>query len=236
MILHPSPNFNDRAPGFASPQILLIHYTDCSLQQALSFLCDPERAVSAHYCIDEDGSLYALVDESKRAWHGGKGFWRGCTDINSASIGIELVNPGHTYGYRPFPPKQMEALLALSQDIIERYKISPLNVLGHSDVAPLRKQDPGHFFDWEKLAAGGVGMMPCLTDFLEGPFLLEETKALLSDLEEVGYNPEDISQDPEAVIRAFCHHYLPLGKRLNPSLSLARRAASIVALKGQDTP
>lgn len=158
-IPHPSPNHGPRRlPVF----MLVLHYTGMeSAGAALARLCDPAAEVSAHYLIDEDGTAYALVGEECRAWHAGAGFWRGCSDVNSASIGIELVNPGHDLGYRAFPEAQMVALETLCRAILARHAIAPRDVVGHSDVAPLRKQDPGERFDWARLAAAGIGLVPC---------------------------------------------------------------------------
>ncbi len=149
-----SPNFNDRI-GDDAPEMIVIHYTGMqSAAAALERLCDPAAEVSAHYVIDEDGVTYKLVEEENRAWHAGVSQWDGERDINSASIGIELVNPGHEFGYRGFPSAQMEALATLCKDIMSRHDIK--TVLGHSDVAPERKQDPGELFDWSWLANTGV--------------------------------------------------------------------------------
>jgi N-acetylmuramoyl-L-alanine amidase len=138
----PSPN-QDARPAGQRVDILLLHYTDMeSAEAALARLCDPEAQVSAHYCIDEDGTLYRLVGEARRAWHAGASSWAGAGNINDRSIGIELVNPGHSCGYRPFPETQMAALIGLATEILARHPIPPGRVLGHSDVAPLRKQDP----------------------------------------------------------------------------------------------
>ena len=144
----PSPNFGPRAPD-KPIDILLIHYTGMeSAEAALDRLCDPAAQVSAHYLIEEDGTIWSLVDEQHRAWHAGIAYWAGETDINSRSIGIELVNPGHELGYRPFPMPQMEALAGLAREILARHTIPNHRVLGHSDVAPERKCDPGELFDW----------------------------------------------------------------------------------------
>src|SRR5208283_3912019 len=110
-------------------------------------LCDPAAKVSAHYLIDEDGTVYSLVPEEMRAWHAGLSSWRGKTDVNSRSIGIELVNPGHEFGYRPFPKAQMDALIPLARGILSHHPIPPRNVVAHSDIAPTRKEDPGELFD-----------------------------------------------------------------------------------------
>ena len=164
----PSPNFEAR-PANNPIDMLVIHYTGMtSGKAALNRLCDSAAGVSAHFLIDEDGTLYCLVGEHARAWHAGKSFWRGNSDINDRSIGVELVNPGHKFGYRAFPDPQMETLITLAQDLITRHPIPPRNVVGHSDVAPSRKQDPGELFDWRRLAAAGVGLWPEPATKVEG--------------------------------------------------------------------
>ena len=151
---HSSPNYNERRLG--APNMILLHYTGRpSCEEAITkWLCNPEKEVSAHYVVDEDGTIYQLVDEDKRAWHAGVSEWKGQTDINSLSIGIEIQNPGHEFGYRPFPLAQMESVAALCKNIMERFEIE--YVLGHSDVAPERKVDPGELFDWDWLSNRGV--------------------------------------------------------------------------------
>ncbi len=156
----PSPNHNER-PGGRAPDMLVLHYTGMrSAAEALDRLCDPAAQVSAHYTVDEDGAVFAHVPEALRAWHAGVAFWQGESDVNGVSVGIEIVNPGHEFGYRPFPAAQMQAVVALSKEIVERYRIRALRVVGHSDVAPERKTDPGELFDWPMLAAAGVGYWP----------------------------------------------------------------------------
>jgi N-acetylmuramoyl-L-alanine amidase len=156
----PSPNHGPR-PEATPIDMLVLHYTGMrDGRSALERLCDPEARVSAHYLIEEDGAVYALVDETRRAWHAGVGAWRGHDDINSRSIGIELVNPGHEFGYRAFPAAQMEALARLAPAILARHPIAPRNVVGHADVAPARKEDPGELFDWAWLARQGIGLWP----------------------------------------------------------------------------
>lgn len=141
--------------------MLLLHYTGmATAEAALARLCDGAAQVSAHYLIDEDGTVFALVAEKYRAWHAGVACWAGERDINGCSIGIELANPGHEFGYRAFPRAQMDALLTLCREILGRHPVPPHRVLGHSDVAPARKQDPGEMFDWAALAAAGVGLWP----------------------------------------------------------------------------
>jgi N-acetylmuramoyl-L-alanine amidase len=157
---HPSPNHGPRPPGIAV-DMLILHYTGMrTAAEAIERLCAPEAQVSAHYLIDEDGTVLRLVPEERRAWHAGVAFWAGRRDINSASIGIELVNPGHDFGYRPFPEPQMAALEALCRDLLARHPIPARHVLGHSDVAPRRKADPGERLDWRRLARAGIGFWP----------------------------------------------------------------------------
>lgn len=152
-----SPNFGERRGRIAADMIIL-HYTGMeSAAGALSWLANPAAQVSAHYFVDEDGTVIQMVGESYRAWHAGVSAWGGETDINSASIGIEIVNPGHEFGYRPFAEAQIDAVIALCRDIVGRLQIAPQRVLGHSDVAPGRKTDPGEFFPWARLAAAGIG-------------------------------------------------------------------------------
>ena len=159
-IERPSPNHDSRPPG-AAIDMLVLHYTGMiDARAALDRLCDPAAKVSAHYLIDEDGAVHRLVAESRRAWHAGRAVWRGNGDVNGASIGIELVNPGHEFGYRPFPDPQMDALIALARAILARHPIPARNVVGHSDVAPARRADPGELFDWARLAAAGIGLWP----------------------------------------------------------------------------
>jgi N-acetylmuramoyl-L-alanine amidase len=156
----PSPNCEPR-PASASIDLLILHYTGMrDGAGALPRLTDPASKVSAHYVIDEDGAIYQLVDEAMRAWHAGAGSWGRIQDLNSHSIGIELIHPGHEWGYRSFAPEQMAALAELSKGILQRHKILARHVLGHSDVAPARKEDPGELFDWAGLAAQGIGLMP----------------------------------------------------------------------------
>ena len=145
----PSPNWDERALPVT---MIVLHYTEMERDAALQRLTDPEARVSAHYFIDEDGEVVRLVDESKRAWHAGASYWRGHKDVNSASIGIELDHPGHANGYREFADAQIEALLPLLHDIVSRHDIPRANVVGHSDVAPARKTDPGELFPWRRLA------------------------------------------------------------------------------------
>ncbi len=181
--------------------MLVLHYTGMEdAGSALARLCDPAAKVSAHYLIDEDGSVYHLVDEDKRAWHAGESYWRGHTDINARSIGIELVNPGHEFGYRPFSDPQMVALIELAQRIVTEYSIPAVNIVGHSDIAPVRKQDPGELFDWRRLAENGLGYWP--DDRSQTPPSDISSSTMLS---EIGYE----IGDTEATIRAFQRRYVP---------------------------
>ncbi|TAL01726.1 MAG: N-acetylmuramoyl-L-alanine amidase [Rhodospirillaceae bacterium] len=160
---HRSPNFGPRRPveGRVGVRHLIIHYTGMKdASEALTRLCDPEAGVSAHYLITEDGTIFSLVDEEARAWHAGAAFWGGVCDLNSTSIGIELVNPGHDLGYRPFPDFQIAALMDLAEEIAARHGLDPKAILGHSDIAPGRKQDPGELFPWVALANRGIGLWP----------------------------------------------------------------------------
>lgn len=211
----PSPNFNDRPDGRA-PDMVVLHYTGMqSGAAALDRLCDASAKVSAHYLIDEDGTTHALVAEDKRAWHAGVSYWAGERDINGCSIGIELVNPGHSYpgyagGYRPFPEPQMAALETLLRGIVSRHAIPPARILGHSDVAPARKTDPGELFDWERLARAGFGLMPNVTpDRSPDPGPLD-VAALQADLARFGYDLEptgDYDAATRLVVTAFQRHY-----------------------------
>jgi len=191
----------------------------------------PAAAVSAHYVVDEDGTVWRLVDEARRAWHAGRAFWAGERDVNSHSIGIELVNPGHEHGYRPFPEAQIAALEALAHDVLARHKIPPGRVLGHSDVAPQRKQDPGELFPWPRLAAAGIGLWPDFTASAEPG--LATVEAAQRALAAIGYEVAvtgTLAPETEAVIAAFQRHFRP--ERCDGALDLetARRIARIAAL------
>ena len=209
MIESPSPNHDARPKG-VSVDILLLHYTGMpSAAEALARMCDPTAKVSAHYMIDEDGTTHRLVDEARRAWHAGVACWAGASDINARAIGIELVNPGHEFGYRPFPEPQMAALIPLCQEILARHPIPPNRVLGHADVAPTRKEDPGELFDWRRLAAEGVGLWPEPGDPPAEPPSIAEVQSALADY---GYCIETtgiIDSQCRAVLRAFQRHFRP---------------------------
>lgn len=152
----PSPNFDARR---GPPDMLVLHYTGMqTAEAAIARLCDAEAKVSAHYVVDEDGSILKLVPEERRAWHAGRGVWLGETDCNAASIGIEIVNPGHEFGYRDFPEVQVDAVISLIADIRTRWTIPDNRIIAHSDLAPDRKQDPGERFPWKRLAGAGHGL------------------------------------------------------------------------------
>jgi N-acetylmuramoyl-L-alanine amidase len=196
----PSPNFDARELPVS---MLVLHYTGMeSGQAAIDRLRDPEAKVSAHYLVDEDGSILRLVDERHRAWHAGRSHWRGVTDVNSASIGIEIVNPGHEFGYRSFTDAQMSALIPLVADIKERHGITRGNVVGHSDVAPARKQDPGELFNWHALARLRLAL-PRPTKNLVDPGWPDA--GFMLALERFGY---DVS-DAEAAVVAFQRRFRP---------------------------
>lgn len=196
----PSPNWDERALPIS---MVVLHYTGMrSAADALERMCDAKAKVSAHYLIDEEGAVTALVPEEKRAWHAGKSYWRGITDINSASIGIELANPGHEWGYRPFSDAQMGALLPLLCDIVDRHGIAPDNVVGHSDIAPARKEDPGELFDWQRLARLRLALPIPKPRML---LVYDNPSAFYLALERFGY---DIA-DGRAAVRAFQRRWRP---------------------------
>ncbi len=214
----PSPNSGMRRGGVID--MLVLHYTGMqNTAAALDRLCDPDAKVSAHYLIDEDGTTYWLVPEERRAWHAGVSEWAGATDINDRSIGIELVNPGHEHGYRRFPEAQMAALEVLAGEIVQQRAIPPQRVVGHSDVSPSRKQDPGELLDWERLARRGVGLWPRVCDEKrEAPLLLspgdrgEEVAAAQSALAAYGYGLRVTGvhdRATEDVVTAFQRHFRP---------------------------
>ncbi|CAN5283142.1 N-acetylmuramoyl-L-alanine amidase [soil metagenome] len=200
MIDTPSPNFDERS---APISLLVLHYTGMpDAASAINWLANPESKVSAHYVVTEDGKIIRMVAEDKRAWHAGKSQWRGVSDINSASIGIEIVNPGHEWGYRPFPDTQMQALVPLVNDIVQRYRITRGNVVGHSDIAPARKQDPGELFPWHTLARLRLAL-PRPTKNLMDPHWTDS--GFMLALERFGY---DITDQTAAVV-AFQRRFRP---------------------------
>lgn len=200
MIEAPSPNFDARDQPVS---MVVLHYTGMeNAAVAIERLRDPEARVSCHYLVAEDGQIVRMVAEDMRAWHAGRSWWRGVRNVNAISIGIEIVNPGHEYGYRPFPEEQMAALLPLLAGIVDRYDIPRANVVGHSDVAPDRKIDPGELFDWERLAKHGLAL-PRPARGLSDPHWTDA--GFLLALERFGYGVAD----GRAAVRAFQRRWRP---------------------------
>lgn len=223
MRLLASPNFDARPPQTAI-DMLVLHYTGMeSAGAALARLTDPEAGVSAHYVIDEDGTVWHLVAEEARAWHAGVASWRGAADINARSIGIELVNPGHEFGYRPFPEAQMTAVIVLAGEIVGRHPIPARNIVGHADVAPRRKMDPGELFDWRRLAVAGIGLWPAESDRCE-----MDRDAIAAMLARVGYETEDLA----ASLRAFQRHFRPTRVNGRIDFETARLLGGLVEIIG----
>ena len=207
-------NFNERRVD--AIDMLVLHYTGMpDGEQALNWLCVEESQVSCHYLVHEDGRVVQMVPEACRAWHAGVSSWRGHEDINSRSVGIEIVNPGHAFGYPEFPEVQMAAVTALCADIVERNRIEPRNVVGHSDVAPGRKQDPGEKFDWKRLHEAGIGLLVDPAPVSGGRFLSEgesgtPVAALQSMLAMYGYGIEasgDFDMKTRQCVTAFQQHF-----------------------------
>ena len=196
----PSPNFDERALPVS---MIVLHYTGMpDADSAIDRLTSPEAKVSAHYVVKEDGEVLKLVVEQKRAWHAGKSYWRGITDVNSASVGIEIVNPGHEFGYRPFPDEQIASVIPLVAEIKDRHGIGRGNIVGHSDVAPARKEDPGELFPWPALAKRRLAL-PSPTRDLMDPYWTDA--GFLLALERFGY---DVTDNQKAVI-AFQRRFRP---------------------------
>ena len=220
IVNHASPNFGKRAIGF-SVNLLLIHYTGMkTCTQALKRLSDPASGVSSHYLINETGVVYRLVDERYRAWHAGVSQWKGISNLNNNSIGIELENPGHEFGYIAFSKKQMEALVFLCKELKSRYDIQANWVLGHSDISPFRKNDPGEKFPWKKLSKHNLGFFP--KKLTEREYLQVKKKLNLSKnnslnlsvlymLSNIGYDISQIGKNNRKnfflLIRAYQMHF-----------------------------
>lgn len=216
--LFPSPNIEPRLAGL-TPTILLMHYTGLeTVERAIEVLSRPDCKVSCHYVVDVDGRIIQMVAEEHRAWHAGVSFWQGLTDVNSASVGIEIQNPGHLNGYPEFPLRQMQAVAELSLDIIKRHGMRPQRVLAHSDVAPGRKIDPGEKFDWPGLARAGVGHWVSPDPLANGEPVADrgatsdealEAQVLLATY---GYKIDVtgiLDEATEIVLRAFQLHFRP---------------------------
>ena len=225
---YPSPNYEERHNIL---DMLILHYTDMlSGQESLDRMCDPEAKVSAHYMVDEDGIIYAMVPEEKRAWHAGLSHWKGRTNLNSNSIGIEIQNPGHSNGYRAFPKAQMDAVLHLIQDIRTRWTIPDHYILAHSDIAPDRKVDPGHLFDWALLASHKIGMWPTKASINAHTPLINLAQAQQC-LETIGYRCPVTGHTDDytvQVIEAFQRHFCPgeLGQGLTPYTTQVMQAVA----------
>lgn len=216
IIAAPSPNFNERR---APPDMLVLHYTGMQTgEAALARLCDAEAEVSAHYLVEEDGRIFGLVPEERRAWHAGRGVWQGQDDCNAASIGIEIVNPGHEFGYRAFPDAQIAAVIALISDIRERWTIPDSRIIAHSDLAPERKEDPGELFPWKRLAEAGHGLWfePAAERIKALGGLLQKgddgigVMVLRAGLHRLGYGVRpggDYDAETESAVRAFQRHW-----------------------------
>ena len=240
-IKHPSPNFDDRRGG-RKPEVIIIHYTSMdSTEVAIERLCDPVHKVSCHYLIDEKGNVYEMVEETKRAWHAGVSSWSGEGDLNSRSIGIELSNRRH----EPYTPEQLTALILLCQDLIHRHDIKPRNVIGHSDIAPDRKQDPGAHFPWEKMALEhGIGYwpMPSLRDKFNAKAAAKRPEKIKKLFTAAGYGVDAFGKDVPSfkeLVTAFQRHFEPevFAKPERVGIPTARTVAKLRALarknKGQ---
>lgn len=216
IIAAPSPNFNERR---APPDMLVLHYTGMQTgEAALARLRDAEAQVSAHYLIEEDGRIFGLVPEERRAWHAGRGVWQGQDDCNAASIGIEIVNPGHEFGYRAFPDAQIASVIALIGDIRERWTVPDSRIIGHSDLAPERKDDPGELFPWKRLAEAGHGLWfePAAERIKALGGLLQKgddgigVVVLRAGLHRLGYGIKpggEYDAETESAVRAFQRHW-----------------------------
>lgn len=200
MIWTPSPNFGTRKLPIS---ILVMHYTGMQDgPSAINWLANPESGVSAHYVVEEDGQIIHMVKEENRAHHAGLSYWGGITDVNSASIGIEIVNPGHEWGYRPFPKEQMKSVKKLAKKILKRHNITPQNVIGHSDIAPDRKQDPGELFDWDYLAKHELAIKRPTENLLD-PLWNEDN--FIQKLQQYGYG----NAQHDKMITAFQRRFRP---------------------------
>ncbi len=216
----PSPNHDGRPPG-TPVDTLILHYTGMrSGAEAIARLRDPLSRVSSHYVVEEDGAVFRLVEEGRRAWHAGVSHWRGNTLLNARSIGVEIVNPGHEWGYRPFPALQMGAVAELCRGILARHPIPARNVVAHSDVSPDRKEDPGELFDWRGLAAEGVGLWP-----VDG----EPGGEALMLLGRIGYRTD---LPPPVLLRAFQRHWRPERVDGGADAGTLARLAGLVAAVG----
>ena len=229
----PSPNFNMRKHKL---DMLVLHYTGMATgEEALERMCDPAAEVSAHYMVWEDGRITQLVDEDKRAWHAGVASWQGQQDLNSRSIGIEIVNGGHDFplpdgGLPPYPRPQIHALLDLVHDILGRHDIPATRILGHSDIAPLRKQDPGEHFPWERLARAGISLWPEFdgtTKEIIGKGLERGTS---------GSSDDDLQSSADGVLRVLCHCFRSAMSGQNPRLECHSKLGQDICSRFHDGP
>ena len=236
IIERPSPNCREREPGSVI-DTLVLHYTGMQTgEAAIERLCDPEAAVSSHYVVEEDGRIFRLVPEALRAAHAGISFWRGRSMLNDTSIGIEIVNPGHDWGYRPFPASQIEAVGRLCLGILDRHPIPSIGVVAHSDIAPERKQDPGELFPWAELAVSGIGVYPvdpvgsgtgqAVTD-------AEGLRSLRQALVRVGFDIDTegaLDEKLRVVLTAFQRHWRPGTVNGQADVGTRERAAALASL------
>ncbi|WP_337188717.1 N-acetylmuramoyl-L-alanine amidase [Phenylobacterium sp.] len=235
----PSPNFDART---APPSVLVLHYTGMqSGEAAIARLRDPAAKVSSHYVVEEDGRIFRLVPEERRAWHAGVSYWRGRRNLNGESIGIEIVNPGHEWGYRPFPEAQVAAVIDLVADIRTRWTIEDRDIVGHSDVAPARKDDPGELFPWKRLAEAGHGLWAEAPPAPGAPIGAGEEGAavfaLQAGLTRLGYDlpPSGaFDADTATVLRAFQRHWRP--ERVDGIADGETRARLIALLRMTSLP
>ncbi|NIX76413.1 N-acetylmuramoyl-L-alanine amidase [Microvirga terricola] len=213
----PSPNHGERKNG-QRPNMVVLHYTGMPDEgEALQWLCNPVSQVSAHYFVFSDGRVLQLVPESRRAWHAGASSWEGETDINSCSIGIEIANAGHPGGLPAYPDVQMQSVIALTKDIVTRWRIPATRVLGHSDVAPGRKVDPGEVFPWGRLHEAGIGHWVPAAPMSDGRFFSRgdegmPIEALQAMLAMYGYGVKItgvFDEITEKVVSAFQRHFRP---------------------------
>lgn len=215
IIERPSPNFDARGRAV---DMIVLHYTGMKTgEEALARLCDPAAKVSAHYFVEEDGRIFRLVAEENRAWHAGVSTWKGEGEINARSIGVEIVNPGHEWDYRDFPDAQIDAAIMLVNEICARHDIASTRVLGHSDVAPARKDDPGEKFPWNRLAAEGLAVGP----YEGAPDANIPYAEALNALREIGYEVLDVAPGvpaTAAALVAFQRRFCPaaLGQGWSP--------------------
>lgn len=215
-----SPNFNDRPNGAESIDSIVMHYTGMkTANDALKKLCDPAFEVSAHYMIYENGEVVNLVPDEKRAWHAGISCWRGKAGINDGSIGIEIVNKGHEFGYEPFPKVQINSVISLTKDLLSKYNIQPRNIIGHSDISPSRKEDPGELFPWEELSLNNIGLWPKVKVLWKKNKILVNAGSegvsvadVQSRLQKFGYHIRvdgNYGSKMEDVVIAFKRHFVP---------------------------